>query len=178
MEGGNEFRLQTQCQINHEVAATDEVHAREGGLADEILSGEDDLLAQRLAHPITPRLFNEESSQPFWRDVGHKGLRVQALPGFVEQRVVQVGREDLNLGRTRGVFRKLGERHRDGIRFLSRRTAQRPDAQRVVARAHRQESGEDGLLECLESLWIAEEGGHADEHVRVQRVQFPHIALQ
>ena len=69
MEGGDDSSLQIGLQIDQEVAATDQVHAREGRIAHEIVPREDDLLAQRLDHAIAAFFLDEETPQPFGRDI-------------------------------------------------------------------------------------------------------------
>ena len=73
MERGERLLLQARLEINQQVAATDEVHARERRVADEVLPGEDDHLAQRLADPVAAFLLDEEPPQAFRRDILARG---------------------------------------------------------------------------------------------------------
>src|SRR3989442_11656567 len=95
MESGERLLLQTRLKINQQVAATDEVHARERRVADEILPGEDDHLAQRLDDPVAAFLLDKKASQALRRDILHEALGVKTVPGFVQQRVVEVRAEHL-----------------------------------------------------------------------------------
>src|SRR5258708_23596737 len=65
MESGQRLLLQTRLQINQEVAATDQVHARERRVGDEILPGEDDRFAQRLDDAIAAFLLDKKPAQAF-----------------------------------------------------------------------------------------------------------------
>src|SRR5213080_3443263 len=92
-------RLQAGLKINQQVAATDEVHARERRVAQEILSGEDDGLPQGLTDAVAAVLLDKEPSQAFGRHVLHQALGVKAGAGFIQQRRVEVGGENLKLAR-------------------------------------------------------------------------------
>jgi len=64
VKDGEHLLLQARLEIDQQVAATDDVHARERGIADDVLSGEDDHLAQGLVDPIAAFLLDEESPHP------------------------------------------------------------------------------------------------------------------
>ena len=83
MESRERLLLQTRLQINQQITATDQVHARERRIADEILPGEDDHLAQRLNDAIAALLLDKKSSQPFRTHILHQALGVKTMPGFV-----------------------------------------------------------------------------------------------
>src|SRR5439155_23494670 len=68
MKRRHDLFLQTGFEIDQQVAATDEVDARERRVAQEILSGENDDLPQRLGNPIAAVLLDKESPQPLRRN--------------------------------------------------------------------------------------------------------------
>src|SRR6266849_7464199 len=74
MENGKRLFLQTGLEINQQVAATDEVHARERRVSDEILPGEDDHLPQRLDDPVAAFLLDKKASQALRRDILREAL--------------------------------------------------------------------------------------------------------
>src|SRR5229473_6871260 len=84
MENGKRLLLQTGLEINQQVAATDEVHARERRVGDEILPSEDDHLPQRLDDAIAAFLLDEEPPQAFRRDILSEAFGVKTVAGFVE----------------------------------------------------------------------------------------------
>ena len=133
MERRQDLLLQTRLDIDEQVAATDQVHAREGRIADEILPRKDDCVAQRLDHAIAVLFLDKEASQPFGRHVLHQTFGVETGAGFIEQRIVQVSGENLEFGRVRHAIEKFCECHRNRIGFLSGGTAQHPDAHRSIA---------------------------------------------
>ncbi len=76
MERGQRLLLEGRLQIDEQVAATDQVHAREGRIGDEVLPREDDHLAQRLADTVAAFFLDEEPPQPLRRDVIGEALGV------------------------------------------------------------------------------------------------------
>ena len=56
MQGGQYFALQIRLEINEQIAATNQVHAREGRVAQQILAGKDEHLADKLGHPVAAGL--------------------------------------------------------------------------------------------------------------------------
>src|SRR4029434_35591 len=100
---------------------------------------------------------------------------VKAVPGLVQQRVVEIGGKHLEFTHAGGIFRRFDERHRDRIRFLAGGTAEHPDADRVVA-ARLQQLGKDLALENLESTRAAEKTRHANENVGVKGVELFGVA--
>src|SRR5512133_685180 len=63
MKGGDRLLLQSRLEVDQDVSATDEVHAREGRIVDEILPGEDHHFPQRLADPVPALLLHEKAPQ-------------------------------------------------------------------------------------------------------------------
>src|SRR5215213_7465395 len=101
VKGWQHFLLQTRLEIDHHVSATDEIHAREGRIADDILPGEHDQLSQRFDYPVTTVLLDKEATQPLRRYILHERLRIEPVPGFDEVCLVQIGGEHLELARAR-----------------------------------------------------------------------------
>ena len=164
------FLLQARLEVDQQVAAGDEVQARERRVADEVLAREHHHFAQRLGDAVAAGLFDEETLQPLGREVLRQGLGVQAVACFLEQRLVQVGRKHLQLACVRRIFGNLHKRHRDRVGLLAGRAAQHPGPHRLFAR-HRLQRGQHLVLNQVEGLGVAEEAGDADQRVGVQRVQ-------
>ena len=178
MERGEDFLLQLGLEIDEQIPAGDEVHARERRIAHHILPGKDDLLAQRLAHTVAAVFLHEKPPQPLRRDVLRERLRVEPVARLFQQRLIEIGGEDLELRPARIVGGGLGESHGQRIRLLAGGAAEHPHAHRLIAPALREELREDRALQRIEGLGIAEEAGDADEHVGVKRVEFLRVALQ
>ena len=61
---GNEPLLQHRVEVNEQVAAGDEVQARERRIAERVLAREDAHFADLLRHPVTAVGIHEEAAQP------------------------------------------------------------------------------------------------------------------
>jgi hypothetical protein len=145
-----------------------------GGSADDVLSREDDHLAQRLTDPIATFLLDKEPPQAFRREILCDALRVETVSGFVQQRVVEVRGEHLECARPRRPVRSLDERHRKGVRLLAGGTTEGPDTKRLVT-ALREQRGPDLAPKHVERVRVAKEARHADQHIGVERAEFPAV---
>jgi len=99
VERGQHLALRVLFKINQQVAATDQVHPREGRIAEQILPGEDDHLAQELGGAVAAVLLRKEAPQPFRREVVEEAFGIKTGAGFIEQRLVKVGGKKLQLAR-------------------------------------------------------------------------------
>ena len=176
VERGQRLLLQGRLQIDQQVAATHDIHAREGRVGDQVLAREDHHLAQALADAVAAFFLGEEPPQALGRNLVGEAPGVQAVAGLVEQRVVEVGGEDLELAHPRGFLGRLHERHGDGVRLLAGGAAEHPAAQRIAG-ALLEQFGQDRALEHVEHFGIAEETRHTDQHVRVERVDLLGVAV-
>ena len=104
MEGGQRLLLQARLQINQQIAATDQVHARERRVADQILPRENDHLAQGFDDPVAAFFLDEKPPQAFRRNILDQIFGVKPVAGLVQQRFVEVGGKHLELARARGSF--------------------------------------------------------------------------
>src|ERR1051326_4518879 len=175
MESKKLLLLQTRLKVNQQVAATDEVHARERRVAYEILPCEHNHFAQLFADPIAAFPLCKEPPQPLRRHIGGDALHVKPLSGFFQERVIEVGGKHLELAQVGSFLRLFHERHRDGIRLLSGGTTENPNADRVVT-ALLQELGEAVALEKFKYFRVAEKTRHADEAVTIEGVEFFGVA--
>ena len=169
--------LHAGLEIDQQIAAGDDVDARERRIADEVLPREYDHLAQRLDDAVAAALVNEEALQSFRREVRREALGVQAVAGLVEQRIVEIGGEHLQLAPAGLLLRHFNEGHRDGVSLLAGGATEHPHAECFVA-ALRQQPGQDLALQHGERVGVAKEAGHADQHVGKQRVELPGVAVQ
>lgn len=108
---GHRLLLPARFEIDQEVAAADEVHARERRVGDEVLTREDHHVPQRLADSVATFRLDEEPPQAHRRDVGDEALRVETTAGFLQQGVVDVRGEELQLARLGRLVRCFHERH-------------------------------------------------------------------
>src|SRR5205814_7777284 len=84
--------------------------------------------------------------------------------------LVDIGREELDVRRIVETIGMLAEQHRDGVRFLSRRTTRHPDAHLIILFL----AGEklrDVRLEGRKRVAVPEEMGDADEQILEERAR-------
>ena len=94
MEEGHDVLPNASKEDQH-VSATDQVHFRERGILNQIMSAEDTHLAQCLADLISPLGARKIAAQTFRADICHYGLGIFAAPSFFDRRCCDVGSEDL-----------------------------------------------------------------------------------
>jgi hypothetical protein len=168
--------LRVRLEVDQEIAARDQVHLGEGRVADQIVRGEHDALAQGLRDLVPVRLGGEEPSQPSIADAGHLHLVVHPRAGQLERGLVNVGRQDLDLEGAAARRQALVEEHGDRIRFLAGRAAGHPDPDVLVGVGAIDQLRDDPMLERLEGFLVAKEASDADQEVLVERAELARIA--
>ena len=172
MEGVQDLGLHLAIQIDQQVAAADEIQAGKRRIAEQVVLGEQHLLAQLLFHPVLVLLLEQVLAQARGGDVGDDGARIDAMPGHRQGMLVEIGGEHLQPGAGLAQLGLFGQQHGQRIGFLATGTGGAPDAQFLVVFVDRQvleQLRNDIALQGLEGLAIAKEVGHADEHVLEQR---------
>ncbi len=178
VEERQDLLLQRRLQVDEQVAAADQVDLGEGRIGQHVVPGEHAHVADRLADAVAAVHLREEAPQALRRDVVQDVLRVDARAGLVDDRSVQVGGEDLDRELAAAGLGDLGAGDRDRVGLLAGRAAQHPDAHRLVGGAVGEQPGQDGGLERLEGLRVAEEARHVDEDVLVEGLHFPGVLPQ
>ena len=84
-------------QADEQVPAADEVHPREGGIAGQVVAGEDADVPHGLVHLVLAVQPDEEPPKPLGRDVLHDGVRIRGRPRRPERGVALVGGEHLQV---------------------------------------------------------------------------------
>ena len=174
MEQRNELFLQIAAQVDQQVAATDQVQLGEGRILDHVLLGENQHVANVFfdAKDAVIRLGREEARQPLRRKVGGDGGRIDAGAGRGNGVAVDVRGKHLHI---EVLFHRLlafGQEDGQGIGLLSGGAPRGPDTDGGIRRLAGEEFGDDLFLQRLEGFGIAEETGHADQHVTEQGVHF------
>src|SRR5208282_2506793 len=98
------------------------------------MTRKNNFFADKLGDTIAPDFLHEKAAQLFRRQILQQICRIKAIPGLGEYRLIEVGREKLKFSLLSFRLKKLKQRHGQGIDFLPRGTARRPDAQGHVAR--------------------------------------------
>ena len=73
------FSLHFGLDVNHQVAATDQVHSQERRVAKHVMLGKGDAFADALVDLIAAILFDEEARQALLGDVAGDALRVDPI---------------------------------------------------------------------------------------------------
>ena len=136
MEQGDEILLQLAAHIDQQVAATDQVDLREGGVFDHILLGEDQHVADAFMDAIGAAvgIGFEEARQPYRRDIDSDAGRVETAAGCDNRLAVDIGGEYLHPGTLSQFIQMLLEQYGDRIGLLAGRASRRPDADRFPRR--------------------------------------------
>ena len=172
MQDRDQALLQRRLQIDEQVAATDQVHARERRIGQHVVPGEHAQVADGLGDAVVSVHLDEEAAQSLARDVQQSFLGIEAGAGAFDACRIQIGAKHLQgcgALRRSDRFRK---QHGQRVGFLARRAGGHPDAHWIVARALSEQRRKDLRLERLEHLGIAEEAGDVDQDVLVQRRDF------
>ena len=171
VQHGDDPLLQHWAQVDQQVATAHQIEVREGRVAGEVVSGEDALLADRLAHLVAAFDLREVAPQIVGRHRLSDGLAVDAGPGAIDGALIDVGRKDLD-GRPAGTAgQEIVECHGQAVGLLAARTAGHPETQLLIGRATLQQRGKDLAAQRREGLGFAEELGHHDEDVLEQRLK-------
>ena len=165
MESGNQPILQFRLQVDHQVAATDQVQLGEGRILDDVLDGEHHHLADFLLDPVAGIFLDEEATQPFRRDVGGDIGRIDTRAGDGDGIVIEVGTVELDLELAVGLVHELAQHNGDGIGLLAGRTAGHPDAKNIIVGFVGKQLRQDIPLEGDEGLRIPEKAGHVDQQL-------------
>ncbi len=97
-EEGDEALLHVGVQVDEEIAADKEVEAREGGILDDAVMGEDDHFADLFRHLPPLAVPDKEGLEPFLSHLRLDPVRVEPCPGLGDGCFVDVGGEDLDPG--------------------------------------------------------------------------------
>ena len=179
MKQRDDLLLHLLVQVDQEVAATDQVQPGEGRVGREVLGGENDLLADLLDDLVAAVFARKEPLQPLGRDVlADLFLRIAAAAGGRQRGDIGVGGEDLDAHLLAGLLHLLGQQHGQAVGLLARRAARDPDPDLRSRPGVLHEGGDDLLLQNLPGLGLAEELGHADEQVLLQKANLFGMLLQ
>ena len=97
VELGDDALLRERMQAAQIMAATNQVHAREGGIIGQILAGKNTKVANGLGNEVSGAGGEEEIFEAQRRDVGEASRIVDAGASGLQRSFVRIGGEDLNL---------------------------------------------------------------------------------
>ncbi len=170
--------LKVRIEVDEDVAAGHEVDSRVRRVARHVVRGEDAELANRLRDLVAAGRGSEEPRQPFRRDATERTQRVDRRARLPERLLVDVGPVDGDPGRAGLVVEKLEQGDGQRVDLLAGRAARHPDPHALPGAAVRHQRRKDGRLQRLEARRLAEERGHADEKILVQRLDRVVVLLE
>src|ERR1700730_1023617 len=178
MQQRDDLLLKRRLQVNQQIAAADQVEAGKGRVADHAVRREDAHLAQILVKLIGTRLVEEEALQPRRRDPPDQVARIARRARDAHCGFVDVGGEDLHLGRRLQAVHVLAQKDRDRIGLLAGGTADYPDADLISRALAFEQLWYDRGFEHLKGRIIAEEIGDPDQEVPQKRRDLVRVLLQ
>ena len=181
MEGAQQTLLQFRIQVDQQVAARHQVHARERRVLDGTVRREHAHLADWLDHAPVVALLPEPAFLALRRNARQWRLVTSRARG-VDRVIVDIGGEDLHPGgaalATIIVAHGLLQGDGDGIRLLAGGAAGHPDPQRIGRALVGQQLRDRGGLQRIEGLGVTEELGDPDQHFAEQGLVFFRMLAQ
>ena len=154
VKNGDNPLLQGLAQIDHNVAATHQVHAGKGRIAEDILRGENAEVADGFADLVTTVGLVEETAQAARADIGLDTFLVVGGAGALNRGFTEVGAEYLDGNVCGSVAKKFDQRDGVGVSLFAGGAARHPDADRGRGRAGFEQRWIDDLLENLEGVRV------------------------
>ena len=163
VEDGEKPAPQHWLEIDHDVAAADEIELAERRIGEHVVSGEDDHAADLLGDLVLVAALDEKFRQPVGGDVVDDVFRENAATGLLDGAAVDVGGEDLDIALEIELLHGLAEEDGDGIGFLAGGAAGAPDADGLVLLGALEDLVNGVVLELFKEIGIAEEIRDANE---------------
>ncbi len=114
-------------QVDQQIAAADEIEAREWRVVRDILPREDAQIANALHDAEAAVVHLEEPLQALTRDVSQDISQVDAGPCLFERRLADIGAEDLNFRGRDGIAEAFQQLDRERVHLFAGRAARDPD---------------------------------------------------
>ena len=170
MEDGEQTALQNRLEVDHDVAAADQVQLAERRVGQHVVRREDDHAPDFFGDVVFVVALGEEARQTLSRHVVDDALREHALACLLDSAHVDVGRKDLHITAHLQLVKHLSEQDGDRVRLFARRASRTPHANRLVLVSLLHDVVDDVALEDLEMLRVAEKARHADKNLFDQDV--------
>ena len=178
VEDREDALLQPRLEIDEQVAAGEQVQVEEGRIGQDVVPGENAGLPSRLCDLVIAVPLHEEPPQALGRNVRRRVVGVNARARLLDRGLADVGPEDLQ-GKLAAVrLARFDQADDEGVDLFAGRASRDPQPHRRVLGPVLQDPRKDLALEKLERLPVAEEAGHPDEHVLVERVHLAGVLLE
>ena len=178
MKSRYKTRLQLGLQVDHQVAAAQQVQPCERRILDHVLHRKHHHLADLLLHPQAGLVPGEKAPQPLGCEVLRDVGRIDPAAGAGDGVVVQVGGVELDLELGPRRVHVFAQQHGDGIGILAAGAARHPGAKHVILAFVLEQHRQDIELECDKGFRVAKEARHIDQQFLEQRLQLRGVLLQ
>ena len=169
VEDRDQLLLQRRVHVDQEVAAGDQVEARERRVPDDVVMSEHAALAQRAADPIGAILPDEELLQALGRDVVLDRQGIAPVARQLQRGNVDVAGEDLEFGHDPGSRHPFAQRDGDRVGLFPGGATGDPNPHAVRGAApFLEQLWQDALGKGPERVGVAEELGDPDQQIPEQ----------
>ena len=178
MEDGEQPALQHRLEVDHDVAAANEVELAERRVGKHVVRREHDHAADLFGDVVLVVALDEEPREALGRHVVDDAFREHALAGLLDSARVDVRRENLHVALDLEFVEHFLEQDRNRVRLLARGAARAPHADGLVLARVLHDVVDRVALEHLEELRVAEEARHADEDLFRKHVDLLGVAVE
>ncbi|MEZ4601249.1 MAG: hypothetical protein R2940_15775 [Syntrophotaleaceae bacterium] len=177
VQQGQNLFLQLLIHVDEQVAATHQIEVAEGGIAGEVVGGEDDHFPQLAGNFVQTGAAAEVAAQASFIHLPGDALRVDPLPPDLQALGVDIGGKDLDLELPLHPVHQLQQHDGDGVGLLAGGTPRHPDPHRPVGGMFLEHLLQF-ILQGGESLQIAEKAGDVDQQIDEQGLGLGSVAAQ
>gem|GEM_PF-2189069 len=178
MKQCHQLALQRRLQINHQVAAAEQIKPGERRVLDYILNGKDQHVANVFADLIGAAFLREELLEPLRIHIERDALRIHTRSSLIDCLDVNIRGKHLHIDIQLQLDDAFLEQHGNRVGFFTRGAARHPHPQRVLRWFAWQNLLAQYSSELIEGFRIAEKAGHSDQQFLQQQVHFLRVALQ
>ena len=129
VKAGNDPLLQRLIEVDEDVATAHQIQLRERRIAGEVVLHEHAQIPDRLVDAIATVGLDEVAPAPLLAHIAQRSVAVKPGARLGDDRLAQVGAEDLN--GAGGAFQELEQRDRDRVHLFAGGAAGHPDANRA-----------------------------------------------
>ena len=168
MKDGEQPPPHHRLEVDHHIAAADEVQLAERRIGEHIMRSENDHPPQFLGNLILVTHLQEVPGQPVRGDVVNNVLRIDPAPCLFESAAVHIGGKDLDVPFYLQFLHHLLEQNGDGIGLFSGRAAGRPNPDGLILLSLLYNLIDGIVFELFEKRGIPEKVGDTDENLPCQ----------